>query len=178
LRAHRAAGFAEIFPESPYTTLNFGGIRGGTATNMIAEECVLHVSYRPLPQGDPLEVYREIARRLQEIDARDHGSPNHRATIELNEPLVVPPLLSPRETPLEGVLFSILQKHTSGGAPFATDGGQFARAGIVSLICGPGDLEQAHQPNESIRREAFENGTEVILSVVNRMCGAIPRQES
>ena len=178
LRAQRAAGFAEIFPESPYTTLNFGGIRGGTATNMIAEECVLHVSYRPLPQGDPLEVYREIARRLQEIDARDYGSPNHRATIELREPLVVPPLLSPRETPLEGVLFSILQKHTSGGAPFATDGGQFARAGIVSLICGPGDLEQAHQPNESIRREAFENGTEVILSMVNRMCGAIPRQES
>jgi acetylornithine deacetylase len=174
LRAQRAAVFAEIFPESPYTTLNFGGIRGGTAANMIAEECLLHVSYRPLPQTDPLEVYREIARRLQEIDARDYGSPHHRATLEVSEPLVVPPLLSPRETPLEGVLFSILQRHTSSGAPFATDGGQFARAGIASLICGPGDLEQAHQPNESIRRDAFENGTGVILSVVNRMCGAVP----
>jgi acetylornithine deacetylase len=174
LRAQRAAVFAEIFPESPYTTLNFGGIRGGTAANMIAEECLLHVSYRSLPQTDPLEVYREIAHRLQEIDARDYGSPHHRATLEVSEPLVVPPLLSPRETPLEGVLFSILQRHTSSGAPFATDGGQFARAGIASLICGPGDLEQAHQPNESIRRDAFENGTGVILSVVNRMCGAVP----
>src|SRR5215510_11416437 len=173
LRAQPAASFAEIFPESPYTTLNFGGIRGGTAANMIAEECLLRVSYRPLPQTDPLEVYREIVRRLQEIDARDYGSPHHRATLEVNDPLVVPPLLSPRETPLEGVLFSILQRHTSSGSPFATDGGQFARAGIASLICGPGDLEQAHQPNESIRRDAFENGTGVILSVVNRMCGAV-----
>jgi acetylornithine deacetylase len=173
LRGQRAPVFAEIFPESPYTTLNFGSIRGGTAANMIAEECILHVSYRPLPQGDSLVVYREITRRLQEIDTRDYGSPNHRAAVEVGEPLVVPPLLSPRETPLEGVLFSVLEKHTSGGAPFATDGGQFARAGIASLICGPGDLEQAHQPNESIRRDAFENGTEVILSVVNRMCGAI-----
>jgi acetylornithine deacetylase len=172
LRSQRSAAFAELFPESPYTTLNFGNIRGGTAANMIAEECTLQVSYRPLPQTDPLEVYREIGRRLQQIDAHDYGSPNHQATIELGEPLVVPPLLSPRETPLEGVLFRLLDRHTSGGAPFATDGCQLARAGITSLICGPGDLEQAHQPNENIRREAFENGTGVILSVVNKLCGA------
>ncbi len=173
LRTQHSVAFAEIFPESPYTTLNFGSVRGGTAANMIAEECSLQVSYRPLPQTDPLEVYREIGRRLQEIDTHDYSSPGHQATIEVGEPLLVPPLLSPRETPLEGVLFTILNRHTSGGAPFATDGCQFARAGIASLICGPGDLEQAHQPNESIRRDAFENGTGVILSVVNRMCGAV-----
>jgi acetylornithine deacetylase len=172
LRTQRSAIFAQIFPESPYTTLNFGSVRGGTAANMIAEECSLQVSYRPLPQADPLEAYHDIVRRLQEIDSRDYGSPDHRATVECGEPLTVQPLLSPRETPLEGVLFGLLNRHTSGGAPFATDGGEFARAGITSLICGPGDLEQAHQPNESIRREAFENGTRTVLAVINRMCGA------
>jgi acetylornithine deacetylase len=165
---------AEIFPESPYTTLNFGSIRGGTAANMIAEECLLQVSYRPLPQTDPLDVYHEIGKRIQELDTRDYGSATHRARVELSAPFVVPPLLSPRATPLEGVLFSLLNRHTSGGAPFATDGGQFAQAGIASLVCGPGDLDQAHQPNESIRREAFENGTGVILAVVRAMCGAEP----
>ena len=59
---------------------------------------------------------------------------------------------------------------TSGGAPFGTDGCQFARAGIDSLICGPGDLDQAHQPNESIRREAFEHGPDHIVSVIHKMC--------
>jgi acetylornithine deacetylase len=68
-------------------------------------------------------------------------------------------------------LFGLLDRYTSGGAPFATDGGEFARVGITSLICGPGDLEQAHQPNESIRREAFENGTRTVLAVINQMCG-------
>jgi acetylornithine deacetylase len=172
LRTRRSATFMQIFPESPYTTLNFGSVRGGTAANMIAEECSLQVSYRPLPQADPLDAYHEIMRRLLEIDARDYGSPDHRATIECSAPLTVRPLLSPRETPLEGVLFDLLHQHTSGGAPFATDGGEFARAGITSLICGPGDLEQAHQPNESIRREAFENGTRTVLDVIYRMCGA------
>ncbi|MBI3304015.1 MAG: acetylornithine deacetylase [Deltaproteobacteria bacterium] len=176
LRAQRSAAFAELFPESPYTTLNFGSISGGTAANMIAEECTLQISYRPLPQTDPLDAYREIARRLQEIDTRDYGSPDQRAAIELSEPFVIPPLLSPRETPLESVLFAILDRHTSGGAPFATDGCQFALAGIASLICGPGDLEQAHQPNESIRREAFENGAGVILAVVHKLCGGDVRR--
>ncbi|TMA57385.1 MAG: M20 family metallopeptidase, partial [Deltaproteobacteria bacterium] len=176
LRAQRSVAFAAIFPESPYTTLNFGTIAGGTAANMIAEACVLQVSYRPLPQTDPLEVYHEIARRLHEIDPRDYGSPDHRATLELSQPFVVPPLLSPRATPLEGALFAILDRHSSGGAPFATDGCQFALGGIAALICGPGDLDQAHQPNESIRRDAFEQGTAVILAVVNRLCGGgVPR---
>ncbi len=172
LRTQRSATFAQIFPESPYTTLNFGSVRGGTAANMIAEECVLQVSYRPLPQGDPLDAYREIVQRLQAIDMRDYGSPEQRATIECSEPFAVHPLLSPRATPLEGVLFGLLNRQTSGGAPFATDGGEFARVGITSLICGPGDLEQAHQPNESMRRDAFENGTRTILDVIQRMCGA------
>jgi acetylornithine deacetylase len=172
LRTQRSVTFARVFPESPYTTFNFGSVRGGTAANMIAEECTLQVSYRPLPQADPLDAYHEIVRRLHAIDARDYGSPEQRATIECGTPLTVQPLLSPRETPLEGVLFGLLNQQTSGGAPFATDGGEFARAGITSLICGPGDLEQAHQPNESIRREAFENGTRTVLEVIQRMCGA------
>lgn len=172
LRAEHTAACASLFPESPYTTLNFGGITGGTAANMIAEECALQVSYRPLPQTDPLAVYREIASRVQAIDARDYGSPDQRAIIEVSEPFIVPPLLSPRGTSLEGALFELLQRDTSGGALFATDGCQFALSGIASLICGPGDLEQAHQPNESIAREAFENGTELILAVVHKMCGA------
>jgi acetylornithine deacetylase len=41
----------------------------------------------------------------------------------------------------------------------------------VSLICGPGDLDQAHQPNEYVRRDLFERGTAMIHKVINRMCG-------
>ncbi len=170
LRSRRSEAFASLFPESPYTTLNLGTIRGGTAPNMIAEECSLQVSYRPLPETDPREAYREISRRLGEADLRDWGSPDLRATVRLGEPFVVPPLLSPRGTRLEKALFEVLGQRESSGAPFATDGCQFARAGIASLICGPGDLAEAHQPNESISRAAFERGTEVILAAVRRLC--------
>ncbi len=67
----RSAAFAEAFPESPYDVLNFGTISGGIALNMIAEECRLRISYRSLPDVDPMELHREIERRVSEIDTRD-----------------------------------------------------------------------------------------------------------
>ena len=170
VRSRPSPAFASVFPEAPYTTLNFGTIRGGTAVNMIAEECSIAVSYRALPDQDPLGPYREIVERVRAIEPRDYGS-DHRATIEVGEPFAAPPLLSPRGTPLEAALFAVLGRRDSRGALFGADGCRFASAGIASLLCGPGDYAEAHQPNESIGRDAFERGTGVILSVVERLCG-------
>ena len=150
--------------------MNFGTITGGVASNIIAEQCAMRMSYRSLPDSDPLKLYREIERRLGALDTHDYGSPNHVATIELGKPVIAPPLLSPRGTTLERALFAVTGESAARGAPFATDGAWFAREGIVTLICGPGEFEQAHQPNESISRDSFERGIATIAGVVERMC--------
>ena len=79
---------------------------------------------------------------------------------------------SPRGTALEVALFDVTGAKTSGGALYGTDGAWFTGSGITSLICGPGDLEQAHQPNEHVRRDAFERGPAIIQKVIERMCCA------
>jgi acetylornithine deacetylase len=129
------------------------------------------VSYRPLPDEDPTWVQREVKRRLAEHALRDWGS-DVEAAIAVSDVLVAPGMLSPRGTPLERALRERLAGGggAAGGAPFCTDGGRFAAAGIASLICGPGDLEQAHQPDESVSRAAFECGSEHIVRVVERLC--------
>jgi acetylornithine deacetylase len=170
LRKRPRAAFERVFPEAPYTTLNFGTIAGGTASNMIAERCAFTVSYRPLPDEDPLAVYREARARILERAHRDWGS-ERAAELEVSEPLVAPGMLSPARSPLEAALRARLGAGPPAGAPFCTDGGRFAAAGIDSWICGPGDLEQAHQPDESVSRSAFEAGTGHILAVVRRLCG-------
>lgn len=172
LRQQSSRELTALYPDAPYTTLNIGTISGGSASNMIAERCTFSVSYRPLPDADPLEVYHRIRERIEALDAREEGSPEQRAAITVGAPLVAPGLSSPRGTALEGALFDLLGAKSSTGAPYCTDGGQFKRAGIDSLICGPGDLEQAHQPDESIGRAAFERGVEVALGVLERLCGA------
>jgi acetylornithine deacetylase len=171
LRGRGRPQFAEIFPEAPYTTLNFGTIQGGTASNMIAERCDFTVSYRPLPDEEPLAVYHEARARLLERVPSDWGS-ERGARLEVSEPLLAPGLLTPPGTALEAALRAELGPGPLGGAPFCTDGGRFEVAGIRSLICGPGDLDQAHQPNESISQAAFAEGTKHILRVVERMCVA------
>ncbi|HUE40013.1 MAG TPA: M20/M25/M40 family metallo-hydrolase, partial [Candidatus Binatia bacterium] len=101
LRANPSPAYRDIFPRAPHATLNIGTIAGGAAANMIADECTIRLSTRALPDADPLEPYRELARRLAAIDARDPAAPAYRAEISLGEPLVVPGVLAPRGTELE-----------------------------------------------------------------------------
>jgi acetylornithine deacetylase len=165
-----SAEFGALFPDAPYDVFNFGTIAGGIALNIIAEECRLRISYRSLPDADPLAIHREVARRIAALDTHDYASRDRRATIEVGPAMVVPPLNSPRGTALEGALFEATGARESAGVLFGTDGGWFAGSGIASLICGPGDLDQAHQPDESIRRDPFERGTSILLKVIERLC--------
>ena len=169
-RNMRNRDMASLFPDAPCDVMNFGTITGGLATNIIAEQCSMRMTYRSLPDTDPLALYHEVERRLAELDTHDYGSLSHIASIELGKPTIAPPMLSPRDTALEHVLSELTGAKEALGAPFATDGGWFAREGIVTLICGPGEFAQAHQPNESIPKDAFERGPEMILNVVDRMC--------
>ena len=165
----------DTFPEAPYPTFNFGTIAGGTAANVIAEECHLRVSYRPLPDEDPLAPYDAVCERLARLEPRDFGSPALRGEIDVGPAFAVPGLRTPRGSTLEDALLDALGRTSVGGAPFCTDGGRLAAIGIHSLVCGPGELEQAHQPDESIARDALARTPDVILAVLRRLLGARPR---
>ena len=169
-RAKPSARFAALFPEAPYTTFNLGTIQGGSASNMIAESCTLRVSYRPLPDEDPLAFWNEARERLLGAPLRDPGS-EQALEIEVMPALAAPGLFAARGTRLELELLAQFGGHDVGGAPYCTDAGRFAVAGVDSLICGPGDLAEAHQPNESISRKALADGVGAIVAVGSRMCG-------
>ncbi len=168
-RARRSATGEQLFPDAPYNTWNVGVIQGGSASNMIAESCRIRLSYRPLPDEDPLSAYRELGERLAALEERDDSGGEGRAKISLGEPIVVAGLDSPAGSRLEHALGGAGERRT--GAPFCTDGGAFARAGIDSLICGPGELAQAHQPDESIDARALARGPEMIVDVIREVCG-------
>nr|NIQ04089.1 M20 family metallopeptidase [Nitrospinaceae bacterium]NIR57935.1 M20 family metallopeptidase [Nitrospinaceae bacterium]NIS88001.1 M20 family metallopeptidase [Nitrospinaceae bacterium]NIT85271.1 M20 family metallopeptidase [Nitrospinaceae bacterium]NIU47041.1 M20 family metallopeptidase [Nitrospinaceae bacterium] len=146
-------------------------IRGGTALNMIPDECRLEISYRPLPDGDPLDIFEEIRRRVNGLSLQDYSGSPEPTQVSLNPVLAVPPLPDHPGTPLEEALRrSLSNTHPATGAPFFTDGCHFNEAGIIPIICGPGDLKEAHQPNERISRQAFESGTQTVVSTFRHLC--------
>ena len=94
LAARRPAKYVEIFPDAPCDVLNLGTIHGGIALNMIAEECTLRISYRSLPDSDPLDVYHESSaparrarrprlRRPRASRENRNDSPERRASARL-----------------------------------------------------------------------------------------------
>ncbi|MDD9939113.1 MAG: acetylornithine deacetylase [Myxococcales bacterium] len=167
MRDATSGACGELFAEAPYSTLNIAAIHGGTALNMIPERCDIVVNYRPLPDEDPLQPYNTLQSKLRELETAHRG---RSARYSLSEPFVVPGLLSPAGTSLEKTLRDVLRAERAAGAPYGTDGGVFAQCGLTTIVCGPGSIAQAHQPNESISRQAFESGGAVVSEVIGRFC--------
>ncbi|MGI9432461.1 MAG: M20 family metallopeptidase, partial [Myxococcota bacterium] len=119
LRGQRSGKWASLFPDAPYTTFNIGTIRGGTASNMIAEDCHFDVSYRPLPDEDPREVARRVRERLEALDPVEWGS-ERPARVEVSETLVAPGMDTPRGSALEVALGEVVGDRDPGGVPFCT----------------------------------------------------------
>ena len=162
-----------LFPEVPSSILNLGMIRGGLAPNMIAETCDLTVSMRVAP-GDQVEEIVALVREKIEhaiVPVMLSATPvRGNVGITIGNVIATPALRSPVDNAFYDLLCSIMDRQADRGAPYATDGGQFQQIGINSYICGPGLLEQAHQPNESISVSNFVGGQEKLEQVIYEWC--------
>ncbi len=170
LQQHSTPENVRLFPESPPSTFNCGVIQGGLAANMIAETCRLTVSVRIAP-GDDIEVIMALVReRIEREVASTLRASAPECSISIENFLVTPPMQSPLDSPFGTLLSEVMGRPLDRGAPFATDGGYFQQIGIQSYICGPGLLEEAHQPNESLPLEHFVTGVDKLEQVIEGWC--------
>ena len=143
--------------DPPYTTVHVGTINGGTARNILPKSCVFHWEFRGLPDLDPTRSPTALQRFADEVALprlNRHGPfgrsrPSSRCSF--------------RALPRAG-----LRGRAAGAAacgpnatatvPFATEAGRFQGAGIATIVCGPGSIDQAHQPDEYITLEDLAAG--------------------
>ena len=139
-----------------HTTINAGIVTGGTAGNILARECVLTWGYRTLPGDDAWEVQRRAEQYVAELLLPRMRAKHPEANITLRRRSWVPGL-KPDEN--EGAAKLALQ-WTGGNrtyaVPYGTEAGIFRSHGIPTVICGPGDISQAHQPNEFVARSQMD----------------------
>jgi acetylornithine deacetylase len=136
----------------PYTTMTVNRIDGGIAVNTIPAECSVHFEYRALTTVDHdalTERIRAEARRL-EAAMREQDA---RASVDFTVTAAAPGV----DTPADAAIVALAEEW--GGVPsptkvtYGTEAGLFARAGIPTIVCGPGDIAQAHAPDEFIELE-------------------------
>jgi acetylornithine deacetylase len=141
----------------PFTTLQTGVIRGGTAGNIVPRDCEVHFEFRYLPGADPEALEGEIkgyAERvlLPEMRAVD---PATSITFETKAeiPGLDPALERAEQERLTALARALARNGSTAKVAYATEAGLFQRAGIPSIICGPGSIGEAHKPNEFITLE-------------------------
>jgi acetylornithine deacetylase len=135
-----------------HTTINVGIATGGTAGNILARECVLNWGYRTLPGDDAMEVQRRAERYVAELLLPRMRARHPGADIAIKRRSFVPGI-----KPEENQEAATLALQWTGGnrtyaVPYGTEAGIFRAHGIPTVICGPGDISQAHQPNEFVAR--------------------------
>ncbi|MGP1394447.1 MAG: acetylornithine deacetylase [Inquilinaceae bacterium] len=156
-REHRGRPMAEGF-DPPWTTFNVGLIEGGTALNIVPRRCAFSWEFRAVPGDDP----QAIANRYAGFIAED-ALPRLRAEtpdglIETETLASVPPLTPDPDGPAELFARQLTGANRATTVAFATEAGLFQRAGLPTIIIGPGDIAQAHQPNEFLTLDQLAQG--------------------
>ena len=141
-----------------HPTLNVGKVAGGQSVNIVPDMCVFEVERRLLPGEDG----RQALQHCEEFLRSRLGS-----TVQLTfeEPYLVDPAM--QTAPGVRIVSALAQAQQAtvgaetelAGANYGTDGSKLAQAGIETVVCGPGDIAQAHTANEFVELEQLELAT-------------------
>lgn len=134
--------------EPPYTTLHVGVVNGGTALNIISRECSFTWDIRSLPGDDwrrYLERFEDYAASL--LPAMQAIAPASSITTQI---LADAPPLQDQGGAAQELVFGLCGHAHGDVVPYAAEAGQFQERGFSVVLCGPGSIDQAHQPNEYI----------------------------
>lgn len=154
---------SEYFPDVPYVALNIGTISGGTAANIVPDRCAVACTARLLPGMDTSSM---IERIREVVDRALNGSEFHLAITNQT-----PPMLLDQESKIYEMLTAQVGQTTTHSASYATDAGWLQRIGMECAIFGPGNIEVAHRPNESLPIDDFVKCEEVLDRTVLHCCG-------
>ncbi|WP_172147726.1 MULTISPECIES: acetylornithine deacetylase [Pseudomonas] len=136
--------------DPPYSTVQTGLIQGGRALNIVPAECQFDFEVRALPSDDPQRVAEEL-RAYAETELLPQMHAVSTASAIAFQPLSAYPGLATEPHSEAAQLLALLAgSRDFGTVAFGTEGGLFHQAGIATVICGPGSMEQGHKPDEFV----------------------------
>jgi acetylornithine deacetylase len=136
----------------PYSTLSTGLIRGGIAANVVPKDCEFHFDMRTLPHASPDALYQEI-RTYAEALAREMQAVDPESGIDLVWASQTVGLAASETDAIVRWAMQLSKHSTVGKVSYGTEAGLFQKMGVPTVICGPGDIAEAHRPNEFVALE-------------------------
>jgi acetylornithine deacetylase len=153
---------AEFFPEVPFAALNIGTIFGGAAPNIIPDRCEIACSLRILPGTKS----QPVVDRVREIVLASLADSQYEFEVT-NES---PPLLLETDAKIHRMLAERVGQTDTHSASYATDAGWLQTLGMECAVFGPGNIEVAHRPNESLPLAEFAKCETILEELIQEFC--------
>ncbi|GAA5089716.1 acetylornithine deacetylase [Paenalcaligenes hermetiae] len=152
--------------DPPFSTIQTGLIQGGRALNIVPEECEFDFEVRALPDFDAktvahtLQTYaeQELLPKMRAVQADTH--------IVLEELSAYPGLVTAKDSEVAALIASLCESEEFGTVAFGTEGGLFHQAGIPTVVCGPGSMDQGHKPDEFVSIEQLARCDQMLQRLI------------
>ncbi|MCE8023338.1 acetylornithine deacetylase [Billgrantia aerodenitrificans] len=165
----RAEGRIDEAFNVAHSSLHVGKIAGGTAINIMARECTFEWEIRHLPRDRFEELFERVNAYAAELEAEMQRRAPETSIVTEALNLTVPALADDNNVAVLDLCRELLGEQPSGAVAYATEAGQFQRVGLPTVICGPGSIRQAHQPDEYIEIEQLAAGTRFMQALGQRL---------
>ncbi|MHA2119457.1 MAG: M20 family metallopeptidase, partial [Candidatus Thorarchaeota archaeon] len=150
-------------------TMNIGVIKGGIKVNVVPDSCEARLDMRIVKDQTPESLLKEMNNRLESagLSKRVHVEYMHGK----------PAVLTPTDAEIVDISKGAVEKITGtipslGTATYGTDCSVLQpKVGILHVICGPGSIEQAHQPDEYIRLDELYQSVDIYLEIAQHFSG-------
>ncbi|WP_047528029.1 acetylornithine deacetylase [Pseudomonas sp. 11/12A] len=148
--------------DPPFSTVQTGVIAGGKALNIVPADCRFDFEIRALPSHDPSEVAQALKTYAEQQVLPRMRAVSEQSEIRFSELSAYPGLATEAHSEAAELIAGFSGSRVFGTVAFGTEGGLFDAAGIPTVVCGPGSMDQGHKPDEFVSLEQL-NGCDEML---------------
>jgi acetylornithine deacetylase len=152
--------------DPPFSTVQTGLVTGGKALNIVPQNCTFDFEVRALPAQDPWQVAQQLRDYAEQTLLPAMQAVSDQSAISISELSSYPGLATSLESQAAQWVAQFCGSQEFGTVAFGTEGGLFDQAGIPTVVCGPGSMEQGHKPDEFISVEQLEACDRMLERVV------------
>ena len=162
--AERHDGF-----EFPHTSVHVGTIEGGTAHNITAKQCEFVFEVRSLPGVAAADIVAQVRQYCASVLLPQVRAVSAECDIVIEEMLDAPGLDERGNVHLAQVLMPLCGHSTPGRVSFGAEAGMLQEIGVQTVICGPGQIKVAHQPDEFVEVEQVDQCIQFLGRLMQRL---------
>ncbi len=165
-RRLRREGPFDTMYDVPYTTVHTGVMHGGTALNIVPRDCNVNFEFRFHPGNDPELLLEEVQAFVKTL-LPEMLAVHPDCFIDIRRTSELPGFGTQADSDFAKLIFDCVGHHNLGKVSFGTEASHFHAAGVPTIVCGPGHIAQAHQPNEWVAIDQLAHCERFLRNVIS-----------